>query len=150
MKSAKASDIEASIAERVDEEMKRRLQNAAEGLHWVGPDGTILWANQTELDFLGYSHDEYVGHNITEFHVERPNIDDILRRLTGRETLRGFGARLRHKDGSVRDVQINSNVLFRGEEFIHTLCFTRDVTETKAEVACPMFCTSRNESLHHG
>jgi len=112
--------------------MKRRLQNAAEGLHWVGPDGTILWANQTELDFLGYAHDEYVGHTITEFHVDRTVIDDILRRLRSRETLRGFSARLRHKDGSVRDVQINSNVLFRGEEFLHTLCFTRDVTETKA------------------
>jgi hypothetical protein len=27
---------------RVDEELKRCLDHAAEGLHWVGPDGTML------------------------------------------------------------------------------------------------------------
>ena len=53
-----------SLAALVDEELKRCLDHAAEGLHWVGPDGTILWANQTELDMLGYSSDEYIGRNI--------------------------------------------------------------------------------------
>ena len=40
-------------------------------------------------------------------------------------------ARLRCKDGSIRDVLINSNVLWEGDKFIHTRCFTRDVTERK-------------------
>jgi hypothetical protein len=30
---------------------------------------------------LGYRWEEYVGHNIAEFHVDRPVIDDILCRL---------------------------------------------------------------------
>ena len=34
------------------------------GLHWVGPDGTILRANRAELDMLGYSREEYVGRPI--------------------------------------------------------------------------------------
>ena len=53
--------LEQKIAERVDQELKQCLDHAAEGLHWVGPDGTILWANQTELDLLGYTRDEYIG-----------------------------------------------------------------------------------------
>lgn len=29
-------------------ELRDFLENAAEGLHWAGPDGTILWANHAE------------------------------------------------------------------------------------------------------
>ena len=121
-----------TIAEVVDRELKACLDHAAEGLHFVGPDGTILWANQTELDLLGYSREEYIGHNITEFHVDAPVIEDILARLTRGETLLNYEARLRRKDGSVRFVQINSNVLWRDDEFLHTRCFTRDITDRKA------------------
>ena len=45
----------------VEEEGRKRqealtdfIENATVGLHWVGPDGTILWANQAELEMLGY------------------------------------------------------------------------------------------------
>ena len=127
-----APPLRAEVAELVERELKQCLEHAAEGLHWVGPDGTILWANQTELDLLGYSRDEYIGHNITEFHVDQPVINDILARLTRGETLLNYEARLRRKDGSVRFVQINSNVLWRENEFLHTRCFTRDVTDRKA------------------
>jgi PAS domain S-box-containing protein len=121
-----------AVAEVVDRELKACLNHAAEGLHFVGPDGTILWANQTELDLLGYSREEYIGHNITEFHVDPPVIEDILARLTRGETLLNYEARLRRKDGSIRFVQINSNVLWRDNQFLHTRCFTRDITDRKA------------------
>ena len=126
-----ASASDKTIADLVDEELKRHLDHAAEAIHWVASDGTILWANATELDWLGYRRDEYVGHHIAEFHVDRPTIDDILARLTRGEILLGHEARLRRRDGAVRDVQINSNVLWRDGQFLHTRCFTRDVTERK-------------------
>ena len=127
-----SSPLASTVAEVVDRELKACLDHAAEGLHFVGPDGTILWANQTELDLLGYSREEYIGHNITEFHVDPPVIEDILARLTRGETLLNYEARLRRKDGSIRFVQINSNVLWRDDEFLHTRCFTRDITDRKA------------------
>jgi PAS domain S-box-containing protein len=123
--------LERKIAERVDQELKQCLNHAAEGLHWVGPDGTILWANQTELDLLGYTPDEYIGHNIAEFHVDASVIEDMLTRLRRGETLVEYEARLRRKDGSIRYVLVNSNVLWRGDEFLHTRCFTRDVTDRR-------------------
>jgi PAS domain S-box-containing protein len=124
--------LEQDIAERVDRELKHCLDHAAEGLHWVGADGTILWANQTELDLLGYTREEYIGHHIAEFHVDQPVIEDILARLTRGETLLNYEARLRRKDGVVRDVLINSNVLWQEDRFLHTRCFTRDVTDRRA------------------
>src|SRR4029079_1832176 len=62
------------------------FDSATIGLHWVGADGTVLRVNRAELEMLGYSEDEYVGHPITEFHVDRPGIDDILCRPTPEAT----------------------------------------------------------------
>jgi PAS domain S-box-containing protein len=102
-------------------------------LHWVGADGTILWANQAELDLLGYTREEYIGRNITGFHADETVIDDILTCLSRGETLRDHPARLRHRDGSIRHVLINSSVLFEDGKFVHTRCFTRDITALKQE-----------------
>ncbi len=107
------------------------VENAAVGLHWVGTDGTILWANQAELDLLGYTRAEYVGRHIAEFHADEATLKDIFTRLTSDEPLHNYEACLRCKDGSLRHVLISSNVLREGGEFAHTRCFTRDITERK-------------------
>jgi PAS domain S-box-containing protein len=107
------------------------FENAAVGLHWVGPDGTILRANRAELEMLGYAAEEYVGRRIAEFHADEATIRDILQCLTARQTLHDREARLRCKDGSIKDVLISSNVLWEGERFVHTRCSTRDVTDLK-------------------
>ncbi|HSA81125.1 MAG TPA: PAS domain S-box protein, partial [Geminicoccaceae bacterium] len=112
-------------------ELRDFVENSAVGLHWVGPDGTILWANQSELDMLGYRREEYVGRHIAEFHADQPVIDDILARLLRNEQLNNYEARLRCKDGSIRHVLISSNVYSERGEFIHTRCITNDITERK-------------------
>jgi PAS domain S-box-containing protein len=125
--------VRQELAELRDREQDLRdfLDNASLALHAVGPDGVILWANQAELDLLGYTADEYIGRHVHEFHADEPVIADILRRLKNRETLRNYEARLRRKDGSIRHVLISSNVRWRGQEFLHTRCFTRDITDRK-------------------
>jgi PAS domain S-box-containing protein len=121
-----------------DDELRRRereltdfFENATVGLHWVGPDGTILWTNRAELEMLGYTREEYIGRSITEFHADEEVISDILSRLSRGEELHGYEARLRCKDGTIRHVVINSNVLWEDGRFVHTRCFTRDITEIK-------------------
>ena len=132
--------LEQRVAERTEalrrseRELADFFDQASIGLHWIGPDGTILKVNQTELDLLGYSREEYVGHPIFQFHVEQSAIHDILARLARGETLREYPAKIRRKDGSIRDVRINSNVLFDDGKFIHTRCFTTDVTDRKQVV----------------
>ena len=66
------------------------------------------------------------------FHVDRPVIQSVLARLRAGETLRGAEARLRHKDGSIRYVLVSSNVRWRDGEFLHTRCFTKDISEFRA------------------
>jgi PAS domain S-box-containing protein len=107
------------------------FENGAVALHLVGPDGTILRANKAELSLLGYAADEYVNRSIIEFHVDRPVIDDILARLSRGEQIQRYPARLRAKDGSIKDVEVTSSAQFRNGQFINTRCFTIDVTELK-------------------
>lgn len=113
------------------DELEDFVENATVGLHKVAPDGTILWANRAELDLLGYMRDEYVGHHIGEFHADQHVIEDILARLSRDEALHGVEARLRAKDGSIRHVLISSNVFRDDGRFVHTRCFTRDVTDRR-------------------
>ncbi len=105
------------------------FENGGLPLHLVGNDGTILRANKAELEFLGYSEDEYVGRPIAEFHIDPDVIQDILKRLTRGEKLEKYPARLRAKDGSIKHVEITSSVRFRNGQFVNTRCFTVDVTE---------------------
>jgi PAS domain S-box-containing protein/excisionase family DNA binding protein len=129
----KAQRLEAEIGQRkeAERELADFFENAVEGLHKVGPDGRIIWANKAELDLLGYEPDEYIGHDIAEFYVDRDVIDDMLRRLLSGERLFNRPARLRCKDGSVKHVLIHSNGYFKDGRFIYSRCFTRDVTEIK-------------------
>jgi PAS domain S-box-containing protein len=136
----KAASLETEVAarRRLEERLRQSeqhlrdfVENATEGLHWVGPDGRVLWANRAELDLLGYAAEEYIGHHIAEFHVDPDVIADILRRLAADEELHGYEARLRAKNGSIKHVLINSNVYREHGRFVHTRCFTRDITERK-------------------
>ena len=111
------------------EEFWSFLDSASVCIHLVGADGKILFANTKELESLGYSSGDYIGHNITEFHVDADVISDILTRLTKGETILSYVARLRKKDESIMYVSINSNVYSKDSEFIHTRCFTSEIDE---------------------
>ena len=125
---ARRKRIERSLHQR-EKELSDFLENAVEGMHRVGPDGKILWANQAELDLLGYVREEYIGRRIADFHADREVIDDILTKLLTGETLYDYPARMRCKDGSIKHVLIHSNACVADGEFISTRCLMRDVTD---------------------
>ncbi|MBP9147295.1 MAG: PAS domain-containing protein [Rhodoferax sp.] len=65
------------------------------GYHSLAPDGTILRVNQTELDMLGYTREEYQGHRVFEFVA--PQCAEHVKRE--------FAAML--ANGRVRDVEVD-------------------------------------------
>ena len=107
------------------------VDTAAIGLHRIGPDGIIRWANDAELETLGYAPQEYIGHHIAEFHADQAVIADILSRLQRGERLLEYPAVMKCKDGSLKPVLIDSSVLWDDGRFVHTQGFTRDVTERR-------------------
>ncbi|HEU5180325.1 MAG TPA: PAS domain S-box protein, partial [Candidatus Polarisedimenticolia bacterium] len=94
-------------------------------------DGIILGANQAEMDLLGYSCEEFIGRHVSEFHVDKEVIEDILRRLAAGEVIRNREARLRCKDGSIKHVLIDSSSLWKDGRCVHMRCFTLDVTDRR-------------------
>ena len=123
---------ELAAARRREQELADTFENGAMPIQWVGPDGTILRANAAVLSLLGYDRDEYVGHHIAEFHADPPVIERLLERLHADETVRDCQARLRRRNGELRHVLIDSSVYREDGRFVHSRCFTRDVTEQVA------------------
>ena len=120
--------VEGMLADR-ERELSDFLENAVMGLHKVGPDGTILWANRAELEMVGCEAKDYIGRNIADFHIDKEQISRILARLAAGETLREQPAKLRCRDGSIRHVLISSNALIEDGRLVSTRCFTQDVTD---------------------
>jgi len=113
---------------RSEQNLTDFFENATVGLQLFNADGVIQRANQSELELLGYAAPEYVGHHLSEFHVDAALVDDLLRHLNAGETIVNCEARVRAKDGSIKCVLLSANVLWENGKFIHTRCFTRDIT----------------------
>lgn len=118
-------------AEATERTFRDLAETAAIAINWAAPDGTILWANQAELEMLGYQAEDYIGRNIAEFYVDAPALEEILGRLSRGERLRRCETRLRTKNGSIRYVVIDSTALFANGKLVHSRCFTRDITEQR-------------------
>ncbi|MBI3844826.1 MAG: PAS domain S-box protein [Planctomycetes bacterium] len=132
---------------RSEKRLENFLEDAAIGFHWVAADGTILRANHAALDLLGYSHEEFVGHSISEFHANGSVSSDFLERLRRGETLHDFEAGLRARDGSTRHVLIDSNVRWKDGEPARSLCCMRDVTDRKRAEEVLRFLSQSSSKL---
>ena len=119
--------LEAHLAER-EMELADFLDDAVVGLHKVDANGIIIWANRAELDLLGYSADEYIGRPVADFVVPREQAADLLERARAGEAFRDEHVQMRCKDGSNKDVLINSKPLLADGKLVCTRSSMRDVT----------------------
>jgi PAS domain S-box-containing protein len=108
------------------DELEDLFEQAPVPIKWVAPDGTIVRANQAELDLLGYARDEYVGHHVREFH-EDP-VDELLAHLAAGESFRDLPLRLRGRDGSLKDVRLDGSAYREPGHRPYIRCFIRDAS----------------------
>jgi PAS domain S-box-containing protein len=100
----------------------------------LAQDGTIQDVNWAWTDFLGYTHEEAVGHKFTEFLTEDA-AQEFLRTFTGYKTLGeilGAEYAMRCKNGQLVYVRLNGKVNFDdlGQcKQIH--CVLHDITDQK-------------------
>jgi PAS domain S-box-containing protein len=113
------------------ESLRELIEHAPVGVHWAAPDRTILWANQTELNLYGYQRDEFVGRSLDDFFLEPSALEWVFERLLERETVDNLEAQIRCKDGSIKEVMLSVNGFWQGNRFIHSSCFTREITDRK-------------------
>lgn len=111
-----------------DQELRELLDHAAVGLSFIDPEGRVLWANQTELNFMGFDEGEYVGRHLAESLVDPEVASDLLGRMARRESVSSYEARMRARDGSIKQVLIDGSGFFRDGEFVHSRLSIRDIT----------------------
>ena len=116
-----------------DAELIDFFQNAPIAMHWLNGDGTVLWANQTELNVLGYTAEEYIGQPIMNFCPdEKELVLEIFKQLGSGNAIADVPVRFRTKDGKLVHLLIDSNVAYNKDgSFGHTRCFIRDDTARK-------------------
>lgn len=124
------------------EDAKDFLYNSSIGIHAVSPEGLVVYANQCELETLGYEKGEYVGHHVSEFQLDKECLDEMMLRLANFETLKNYPAKVRTKLG-VKYIIYNSSVYEENGEFVHTRCFGAEVEKVIYDVYYDLWLSER-------
>ncbi len=134
-----------------DAELIDFFQNAPIAMHWLNGEGIVLWANQTELNVLGYTAEEYIGKPIMNFCPdERDLVLEIFKQLGSGNAIADVPVRFRTKDGRIVHLLIDSNVAYnRDGSFGHTRCFIRDDTARKVRDARSKLLLEETERVRH-
>jgi len=140
------NEVEESDRAR-DAELIDFFQNAPIAMHWLNSDGTVLWANQTELNVLGYTAEEYIGQPIMNFCPdEKELVLEIFQQLGSGNAIADVPVRFRTKEGKIVHLLIDSNVAYKKDgSFGHTRCFIRDDTARKIRDARVQLLLDENE-----
>ena len=102
------------------------INNSSIGIHAVSPEGLVVYANQCELETLGYEESEYVGHHVSEFQLDKDCLQEMMDKLGRFEKLKNYPAKVNSKVG-VKYIIYNSSVYQEDGQFIHTRCYGTEV-----------------------
>ena len=105
------------------------FNHAPIGLEWLSASGSILRANQAQLDLLACRAEEYVGRFFGDFCVDPMAAREVLERLAANETVRNVRMQLRRKDGALRVVLVDAVPLWQAGQFLYSSVFSRDITD---------------------
>ena len=125
----------AAATAKVTLDLQDLYENAPCGYHSIGPDGTILGMNRTQLAWLGYSSLELVGKRKFADLIATRHCDDYQRAFEScatRQDVAEIETELVRKDGSVFDAFLRS-VAARDSRgaFVHARATVIDITARK-------------------
>ncbi len=124
-------------ARRYSEEISDLYNNAPCGYHSLGPDGTFLQMNDTELRWLGYERDEIVGRKKWG-EILTARSQALYRKSFAQLKSQGFTSNLEfeliRKDGTILPVLLNATAI-RDEDgrFLTTRTTLFDITERRRQ-----------------
>ena len=104
------------------------LERAGVSVQWLASDGTVLDANRATLDLVGCEPDAYVGHHLAEFHLPGPALDSLLGHLAAGKPVHDLPAQVRAKDGSVRELRLDTGPCWESGGVRRACCVSRDVS----------------------
>jgi diguanylate cyclase (GGDEF)-like protein/PAS domain S-box-containing protein len=124
--------IEESL-QKESEKNKAILLNASDGIHILDYDGNIVEASDSFCNMLGYSRNEILGMNVSEWDAGFGNAVEqlkIVRNQFNKAVRSQFETRHRRKDGSIFDVEISGYPLqLEGQKLLFNS--SRDISSRK-------------------
>jgi two-component system cell cycle sensor histidine kinase/response regulator CckA len=125
------------LVSRADRDLRRSetryrglFEGSPDAMYLIGPDGSLLDANEVALLRYGYSREEFVTLRISDLAV--PELREQLPERLRRAYEVGSQFEWKHvcKDGSEIDVEVNTCPITLDDER-HVLSIARDITERK-------------------
>jgi PAS domain S-box-containing protein len=114
---------------RSEHHLANFFDQAPIGMAWLSASGTILRANQAQLDLLGCAPEDYLGHSFLEFCTDASHGRELLERLAKKETVRNLRMTRQRKDGTIRHVLVDANSFWSDSQFQYSSLFLRDITD---------------------
>ncbi len=118
---------------QVEEAYLDLFDSAPVSYHEIDRKGNMIRVNQTELDLLGYTREEMIGHSVSKF-TENPEVSIIAvkEKLKGKKPLEGYERIYRRKNGSFIDFYIEERYIYSvGGQVTGIRTAMQDITERK-------------------
>jgi PAS domain S-box-containing protein len=120
---------------RESEERFRELyDHAPVGYHEYDSEGRVTRVNSTDLEMLGYTREEMVGHYIWEFNLNEEMVrQQVLEKLTGSRPLgQNLERTYKRKDGTTLPVLVEDRLIRDENGRIKGIrCTIQDITDRK-------------------
>ena len=124
----------AEVALRESEERYRELfENAKDAIYVHDLQGTYLKANRAAEELSGYTRDEIVGHQYTEF-IAPDHVNFVRKRFCAKLAQKGetsYEVDVIAKDGRRVPVEVSSRAIYENGQIIGVQGMARDITERK-------------------
>ncbi len=132
------NDLERRVRERTAE-VQNLYDNAPAGYHSLDSKGCFTQVNQTELNWLGYSREELMGHPVTEFLTERSIaiFQENFPAFKKNGWLRDLELEFVHKNGSTMPSLVNAIAIYdaRGNYTTSRTTLFNNTERKKIEIA---------------
>lgn len=124
----------AEVALRESEERYRELfENAKDAIYVHDLEGTYLKANRAAEELSGYTREEIVGHQYTEFIAEE-HVNFVRKTFCAKLALQGetsYEVDVIAKDGRRVPVEVSSRAIYENGQIVGVQGMARDITERK-------------------
>ncbi len=116
-----------------EEKYRNLFENANDAICVVDSDYRYKEVNRKAMEMLGYSRKELLNMSILDIlppeQIPRSKME--LDKLKNRGSYEKFVGKIRTKDGSLIDVEVNSSAIIEGDKVTGSMDIIRDITERR-------------------
>src|SRR5688500_18448646 len=138
---AERNRVEAALRES-EERYRELFENARDAMYVHDLKGTYTSVDHAAEELSGYSREEIVGHNFTEF-IAADHVKQVRTSFCGKLATRGqttYEVDVIAKDGRRVPVEVSSRAIYENGVLVGVQSMARDITERKlAQDALQMF-----------